>query len=79
MPLNRILLRNIDVVGTYVGGYVASAPDGARRLTARLQQLVLAGKVNPLVGSVHPFEHGADALREIAERRAVGKVVISLA
>jgi hypothetical protein len=34
--------------------------------------------VQPVVGSVHAFERGADALREIADRRAVGKVVISL-
>jgi NADPH2:quinone reductase len=79
VALNRVLLRNIDVVGSYIGGYLAHA-DAARRrrLTDRLAELLATGRVQPVVGSVHAFARGADALREIADRRAVGKVVISL-
>jgi NADPH2:quinone reductase len=78
VPLNRVLLRNIDVVGTYIGGYLAHGTDLQRRhLTDRLAHLLEGGHIRPVVGSVHAFEHGADALREIADRRAVGKVVIS--
>ena len=29
VPLNRVLLRNIDVVGTYIGGYLAQFPNAA--------------------------------------------------
>jgi len=79
VPLNRVLLRNIDVVGTYIGGYLAHANDAQRRhLTDRLTELLESGRIHPIIGSVHAFERGADALREIADRRAVGKVVISL-
>jgi NADPH:quinone reductase len=79
VALNRVLLRNIDVVGTYIGGYLAHADEARRRgLTDRLAELLATGRVQPVVGSVHTFERGADALREIADRRAVGKVVISL-
>jgi NADPH2:quinone reductase len=79
VALNRVLLRNIDVVGSYIGGYLAHADEASRRrLTIRLAELLAAGRVQPIVGSVHAFERGADALREIAGRRAVGKVVISL-
>jgi NADPH:quinone reductase len=78
VPLNRILLRNIDVVGSYIGGYMAHVPDGARRLTVRLAELVESGQVQPLIGSVHHIERGADALHEIAGRQAIGKIVISI-
>jgi len=79
VAVNRVLLRNIDVVGTYIGGYLAHADEAPRRwLMDRLAELLATGRVQPVVGSVHAFERGADALREIADRRAVGKVVISL-
>jgi NADPH2:quinone reductase len=79
VPLNRVLLRNIDVVGTYIGGYLATSDEPHRRhLTERLSELLQSGHIQPIVGAVHPFESGADALRDIAARRAVGKVVISI-
>jgi hypothetical protein len=31
-----------------------------------------------VVGSVHPLEKAADALRELDERRATGKVVLAI-
>jgi len=78
VPLNRVLLRNIDVVGAYIGGYLANVPDGAEHLARRLQALLDVEAVRPLVGSVHHLEHGADALRAIEARQAVGKVVVSV-
>jgi NADPH:quinone reductase len=78
VPLNRILLRNIDVVGTYIGGYMTHMADGARQLSARLSELLKSGHVQPLVGSIHQLERGADALREIEGRQAIGKVTISV-
>jgi NADPH2:quinone reductase len=78
VPLNRILLRNIDVVGTYIGGYIAEFPDRAPALTRRMSELVEQGFARPIVGSSYPLENGADALREIDDRGAVGKVVITL-
>ncbi len=78
VPLNRILLKNIDVVGAYFSGYTASHPDVAARLHSRLAALVDAGHVRPIVGSVHPIADAAEALRSLGERRAVGKVVIKV-
>jgi NADPH2:quinone reductase len=79
VPLNRVLLRNIDVVGTYIGGYLAASDEPRRRyLSDRLSELLAGGHIQPIVGAAHPFEHGADALRDLAARRAVGKVVITL-
>ena len=78
VPLNRVLLRNIDVVGTYIGGYIANRPDRAEQLNQRLAELIAGGHIHPLVGSIHQLEHGADALREIEGRRAIGKVVIAV-
>ena len=36
------------------------------------------GSIAPIVGSTFPMDRASDALRELAERRARGKVVITL-
>jgi NADPH2:quinone reductase len=76
VPLNRVLLRNIDVVGAYYGGYVQARPAARPGLHGRLLEMLRAGHINPVVGSVHDLERGEEALRALADRRALGKVVI---
>jgi NADPH2:quinone reductase len=78
VPLNRVLLRNIDVVGSYIGGFLAQNAGARRTLHARLEDLLARGSVSPVIGSTRALEDGADALREIEARQAVGKVVLSL-
>jgi NADPH2:quinone reductase len=38
--------------------------------------MLATGEVRPLVGAAYPLEAAPDALRSLAERRAVGKVVL---
>jgi NADPH:quinone reductase len=76
VPLNRVLLRNIDVVGSYIGGYLARFPERTAALNVRLQVLVDRAFARPVVGMEYTLEEGAAALREIENRGAIGKVVI---
>jgi NADPH2:quinone reductase len=78
VALNRVLLRNIDVVGSYIGGFLSLDPDNRRRLNSRLMELLAAGQVHPIIGSTHSLEDGRDALREIDSRQAIGKVVLTV-
>lgn len=78
VPTNRLLLKNAEVVGSYLGGYVKSVPDGRDRLLERVSQMMRDGSIAPIVGSTFPMERGADALRELSERRAWGKVVVTV-
>ena len=41
-----------------------------------LMQWHAEGKLRPEVSSAYPLERAADALMELAQRRAVGKVVL---
>lgn len=79
VPLNRVLLRNIDVVGSYIGGYLAQERDGRQRLNARLVELLAGGHIRPVLGATYALEDGADALRAIDARQAIGKVVLRVA
>lgn len=78
VPTNRLLLKNVEVVGSYLGGYVKQVPDGRARLIARVKVLLDAGAISPVVGATFSMDHGADALREMSERRARGKIVVSV-
>ena len=75
--VNRLLLRNVDVVGCSFG-VLSSDRDGFTSTVDRLADLVAAGGIDPVVGSVYPLDEAKQALREIDERLATGKVVLTL-
>jgi NADPH:quinone reductase len=76
--VNRLLLNNVDVVGAGWGAYVFPRPEAEREIGDAVTQLAEAGKVRPLVGARFPLERGADALRLIDERGALGKLVLDV-
>ena len=41
-----------------------------------IDRLIRAGAIRPAIGEVLPLERGADAFRLLAERKAVGKVIL---
>lgn len=76
--VNRLLLRNVDLVGVAWGAFLAVDPGLGRDIDAALQPLIAAGTVDPVLGTTYPLEQAAAALADIEERRAVGKVVLTL-
>jgi len=79
VPANRLLLKNVELVGSYLGGYLKSVPDGRARLLDRLTTMLQDGAITPIVGATFPLERAADALRALDERRAQGKLVLTVA
>lgn len=78
VAVNRLLLRNVSVVGVAWGAFLMQAPELTDTIARDLDALAARGIVNPVVGSVHPLEDGAKALRELESRQAVGKVVLKV-
>jgi NADPH:quinone reductase len=78
VKVNRLLLRNTEVVGAGWGAYVLGKPDVNRRIGTELHRLAEDGFVRPIVGQRFPLERAAEALRVIDERRATGKVVLDV-
>jgi NADPH2:quinone reductase len=78
VKVNRLLLRNTAVVGAGWGGYVMGKPDVNREIGEALNHMIEQGTVRPLIGRRFPLSQGADAMREIDERRATGKVVLDV-
>ena len=78
VKVNRLLLRNTEVVGAGWGAYAMARPDLNWEVEEALDKMIAAGVVRPLVGARFPLEQGADAMRLIEERRATGKVVLEV-
>lgn len=76
--VNRLLLSNIAVVGAGWGAYALARPQLCREIGARLQELIERGVVRPPIGARFPLERASEALQEIDERRATGKVVLEM-
>ncbi len=78
VAVNRLLLKNTSVVGVAWPEYARVDPTMPRDVAAGLAKMWEAGVIKPVVGSRYPLERAADALREIEERRAIGKIVLML-
>ncbi|NTX15723.1 NADPH:quinone oxidoreductase family protein [Myxococcus sp. CA056] len=78
VAVNRLLLRNIDVVGVAWGGFLLHEPSVTATIAKDLEAMADQGILEPVVGSVFPLEQGAQALRELESRRATGKVVLRM-
>ncbi|HTU79921.1 MAG TPA: NADPH:quinone oxidoreductase family protein [Solirubrobacteraceae bacterium] len=76
--VNRLLLRNTEVVGAGWGAYVMGKPQLNREIGAAINRMVDDGFVVPLVGERFPLEQAAQALKSLDERRATGKVVLDV-
>ncbi|MEA2480729.1 MAG: NADPH:quinone reductase [Thermoleophilaceae bacterium] len=78
IAVNRLLLRNVSVVGVAWGAFVLDKPDLCRQINDDLTRLAEEGFVDPIVSDVYPLEDGAKAIRQIDERGALGKIVLRL-
>ena len=78
IPLNLPLLKGCAIVGVFWGSFVARQPADHARNQAQLAEWFEAGRLKPLVSSRHPLENAVDALMELAERRARGKVIVTM-
>jgi NADPH2:quinone reductase len=79
VKVNRLLLRNTEVVGAGWGEYVISSglTYGAE-VAVEIAKLAAAGHINPPVGARFPLERASEALALLDNRQATGKVVLEL-
>ncbi|MFN7055788.1 NADPH:quinone oxidoreductase family protein [Hyphomonas sp.] len=76
LPLNLTLLKSCDVRGVFWGAAVARDPVAHKQNVGELFDLYKAGKIRPHVSNSYPLEKAADAIRELQDRKAQGKVVV---
>jgi NADPH:quinone reductase-like Zn-dependent oxidoreductase len=76
IPTNLLLLRNARLVGFELGGWRRHQAEAAQQADGTLRTWLASGRIVPHVGGRFPLEGVAAALRLVAERRALGKLLI---
>jgi NADPH:quinone reductase len=78
LKVNRLLLRNLTVVGVEMVVMDTVEPGTVAMVNRAVQALAEGGRIKTLVGVRLPFEDGAEALRVLERREAIGKVVVDV-
>ncbi|WP_084420735.1 NADPH:quinone oxidoreductase family protein [Henriciella litoralis] len=78
MPLNLTLLKSCNIVGVFWGAAVARDPKANEQNVKELFEMYESGKIKPHVSNTYPLDKAADAITELMERRAKGKVVVTV-
>lgn len=78
LPLNLTLLKSCQIIGVFWGAFVARDPKGHQANLDDLFRLYKEGAIRPHVSNSYPLEKAAEAIKELSERRAKGKVVITI-
>jgi NADPH:quinone reductase len=78
LPLNLTLLKSCAVVGVFWGAYTVREPENFRQDVADLFGLVDAGQLKPVITGSFPLARGAEAIRQLADRKALGKIVVTV-
>jgi len=74
---NRILLKNVAVVGLHWGAYAKYEPARIPETFAALFQLYEQKKIRPVIYRSYPLEQAAEALAALGSRKTHGKVVLA--
>jgi NADPH2:quinone reductase len=76
IPANIAMVKNVDVIGFYWGGYLKFAPEALSDSLAELMIWHEEGRLKPHVSHVLPLERAAEGLDLLGSRLSTGKVVI---
>lgn len=74
---NRIMLKNISVVGVHWPVYAEKEPETVRAIFSDLMRLHARGDIVPLIHATYPLDRLGEALTSLADRRTVGKLIIA--
>jgi NADPH2:quinone reductase len=76
IPLNLALLKQAALVGVFWGNYTRKEPDRYMSDMATIMDWVVEGRIRPMVSGTYPLAEAGAAIQHIADRKAIGKLVI---
>jgi NADPH:quinone reductase len=74
---NRILLKNMSVVGLYWGNYRLHEPHLVHEAQETLYGLYEQGAIKPVIYHSYPLTELPEALGALESRKAYGKVIVA--
>ena len=79
IPANHLLVKNLDVMGLYWGGYLRFNPEALHHSLEQVFGLYTQGGLKPHIGATYPFDALPAALNALKSRKSTGKLVIEIA
>jgi NADPH2:quinone reductase len=79
VPLNLTLLKSCDIQGVFWGAFTARNPKRNQEHLAEIVRWTVEGKLKPHISERFPLARAGEAIRMLADRKAMGKVVVTMA
>ena len=76
LPLNLVLLKSCDIRGVLWGSWIRREPKAQHALMTQIVDWCAQGKLSAHVHAVYPLAEIVAALKAIADRKVMGKIVL---
>ena len=78
IPLNLALLKGCQIAGVFWGAFTEKQPDANAANIRELYAFFSENKIRPHVSARYPLSEAAQAIKDLSERRAMGKIVVTI-
>ena len=78
IALNLPLIKGCSIVGVWIGAFARRDRARHRANVVQLGKWFEEGKIKPHISATYPLEKAADALNALAQRKVIGKVVLTV-
>jgi NADPH2:quinone reductase len=76
LSLNLVLLKGCDVRGVFWGAWTQREPAAVQAMMRELAAICAEGKLSSHVHAIYPLAQTAQALKDIATRKVMGKAIL---
>ena len=77
VPANMPLIKGFSVIGVRAGEYGRRSPEEGKKNFEEIDRLISEGSLKPHIHKIYSLDETIEALKELDERRVIGKVCIN--
>ena len=77
VPANMPLIKGFSVIGVRAGEYGRRSPEEGKKHFEEIDRLISEGSLKPHIHKIYSLDETIEALKELDERRVIGKVCIN--
>jgi NADPH2:quinone reductase len=78
LAANRVLLKNLCVLGVFWGGYTQAHPEYIKQTQHDLEIMLGEKMIAPVVSRRYPLAEAPRAMRDLADRKILGKAALEV-
>ena len=78
IPANRLLVKHRSAMGCSLRYFTDKAPEKLAISMDELFAMYAQGKLKPLISTTYPLERTVEAMEELRQRKATGRVVVTV-